>query len=466
MRRLQDHSSLRRWLSTAVAVSLSLFSSGALAETLTEALTHTYQTNRTLNAERAKVRAADEGVPQALAGYRPQIAVGLSGGLQAVRDLLPGIGNVSTTLRPWTAGVTINQTIYNGLRTGNSVRQAEAQVRAAREALRGVEQDVLLDAVNAYMNVARDQTLVEVQRANLGLLREMNAVTRRRYDAGDVTPTDVAQTEARMSRGAADLNAAEIALAVSQAAYYQVIGLAPGRVLPVDPLDGLLPHARDEAIEVGYREHPAVLVASYNVDAAEFAVKVAEGALLPTLSAQGSVSRSVQTDTTLGTSRTDQASIMGQASIPIYDGGMAASQVRQAKEVQGQRRIEFDIARSRVATAVVAAWVAFSGARVAINAAQAEVRAAATALAGVQKEAQGGQRTTIDVLNSLQEHASARARLVQAQRDRVVASYTLLSAIGGLDHRRLGLPTPDYDALAHYHQVRDVWQGVRTPDGK
>jgi outer membrane protein len=453
------------WLSAAFALACAL-AVPARAETLAEALAHTYQTNRTLSAERAKVRAADEGVPQALAAYRPQVTVGASGGLQAVRNLLPGIGEVSTTLKPWTAGVTINQTIYNGLRTGNAVRQAEAQVQAAREALRGIEQDVLLDAVNAYSNVGRDRTLIEVQRANVNLLREMNGVTRRRYDAGDVTPTDVAQTEARMSRGAAELNAAEIALAVSQAAYYQVIGLSPGRVIPAEPVDALLPRTREEAIEVGYREHPAVLVANYNLDAAQFAVKIAEGVLLPTLSAQGSVSRNVQTDTTLGTSRTDQASIVGQLAIPIYDGGLAASQVRQAKEIYGQRRIEFDVARTQVATAIVGAWAAYEGARVAINAAQAEARAAATALAGVRKEAEGGQRTTIDVLNALQDQSGARARFVQAQRDRVVASYTLLSAIGRLDHRRLGLSTPEYDPVTNYQQVRDAWGGVRTPSGK
>src|ERR1700674_3941025 len=433
----------------------------ARAETLAEALAHTYQINRTLNAERAKVRAIDEGVPQALAGYRPQVTVGASGGLQAVRNLLPGIGEVSSTLKPWTAGVTINQTIYNGLRTGNAVRQAEAQVQAAREALRGVEQDVLLDAVNAYSNVGRDRILVEVQRANANLLRELNGVTRRRYDAGDVTPTDVAQTEARMSRGAA-----EIALAVAQAAYSQVIGLSPGRVIPADPIDALLPRSREEAIEIGHHEHPAVLVANYNVDAAQFAVKIAESSLLPTLSAQGSVSRNVQTDTTLGTARTDQASIIGQLNIPIYDGGLVASQVRQAKEVYGQRRIEFDVARTQVATAIVGAWAAYEGARVAINAAQAEARASTTALAGVRKEAEGGQRTPIDVLNALQDQSSARARFVQAQRDRVVASYTLLSANGRLDHRRLGLPTPEYDPGTNYQQVRDVWGGVRTPSGK
>ena len=438
----------------------------AFGQTLNDALTLAYQTNRTLNAERAKLRGTDEGVPQALSGYRPQVSAELSAGLQRVRNLFPGVGTISSTLHPWTAGITVNQTIFDGFRTANTVRQAESQVSAGRELLRNVEQNVLLDAVNAYVNVARDQMLVEVQRASLSLLRETHAVTKRRYDSGDVTPTDVAQAEARMSRGVAELNGAEVSLAVSQATYHQVIGVTPGRLAPADPVDALLPRTREEAIEISYREHPAVLEASYNADIAQFAVKIAEAGLLPTISVQGSISRNVNTDTTFGTSRTDLASVMGTMGIPLYDGGLTASKIRQAKELMTQRRIEFDLTRTQVLTGIVAAWATFEGSRIVIAAAQAEARAAELALDGVRKEAQGGQRTTIDVLNALQDLTSARARLAQARRDRVVASYTLLSAVGRLDHKRLGLVTPDYEAELHYHQVRDVWHGLRTPDGK
>ena len=172
------------------------------------------------------------------------------------------------------------------------------------------------------------------------------------------------------------------------------------------------------------------------------------------------------TDTTFGTSRSDIASIVGQGNIPLYDGGLAASQIRQAKELLDQVRTQLDRARVQIDTAVTAAWTTNEGARVAVSASEAEVRAATLALEGVQREARGGQRTTLDVLNSLQDLSAARARLIQAQRDRVVASYTLLAAIGRLDHKQLALATVSYDPVVHYQQVRDAWHGLRTPSGQ
>jgi outer membrane protein len=438
----------------------------AAASTLTDALVRAYQGNPQLNAERARLRSTDETVPQALAGYRPQFTAGLSAGLIGVRNLLPGGDSQSATLKPWVAGITLNQTLFNGFKTGNSVRQAEAQVRAGREQLRSVEQSVLLDAVTAYMNVLGNQSLVEAQRINTTFLRETLAATRRRLDAGDVTPTDVAQAEARLSRGTADLNNAEVNLAVSQATYAQVIGIPPGRLASAEPIDRLLPRTREEATQVGRREHPSILAATYDLDAAQYAIHVAESAVYPTIGVQGNLSRNSQTDTNLGTTRSDQASVVGELKMPLYDGGLAAAQVRQAKETLAQMRNQLDRIRAQADTAIIAAWATSEGARISLAAAESEVRAATIALQGVQKEAQAGQRTTLDVLNSQQDLTQARSRLIQAQRDRVVASYTLLSAIGRLDHAKLALPTPDYDPNAHYHQVRDVWHGLRTPTGQ
>jgi outer membrane protein len=451
----------------ALAGVLVCVGSAAQGETLSDALVRAYQGNPQLNAERARQRATDEGVPQALSGYRPQLSLGLSAGLQGVRNLLPqGGGTQSANLQPWSAGATISQTLYNGNKTANQVRQAEAQVQGGREQLRAVEQGVLLDAVTAYMSVLANQSLVEAQRTNVQFLRETLQTTHKRYDAGDVTPTDVAQAEARLNRGIADLNAAEVNYAVSQATYTQVIGSRPGRLSPAETVDRLLPRAQDQALGVGRAENPAVTSATFDVDSAQRAVNIAEAALYPTLGVQGSVSRSSQTDSSLGTSRTDQASVVGNLNVPVYDGGLATSQIRQSKETLGQIRIVLDRVRTQTETAVVAAWATNEGSRIALNAATSEVKAAELALSGVQKEAQAGQRTTLDVLNSLQDLTAARSRLIVAQRDRVVASYTLLSAIGRLDHARLALNTPDYDAQIHYSQVRDAWTGVRTPDGR
>jgi outer membrane protein len=440
----------------------------ASAETLAEALTKAYQTNPQLNAERARQRGTDENVPQALAGYRPQILASLSGGLQAVRDLLPGNVSQSATLKPWVIGVTVTQTLFNGFKTANSVRVAELQVQSGREALRNVGQGVLLDAVTAYTNVLANQSLVEAQRTNLSFLQETLAITQRRLKAGDVTPTDTSQAEARLARGQSDLNAAEVNLAISQATYAQVIGSPPGVLRAADNVDRYLPRSRDDATTLALKENPAVLGAGYDVDVASTNIRVAESSLLPQVTLQGSASHSADSDQTLGTFRTDQASVIGQINAPIYDGGLAASQTRQAKEVTAQARMVLDQVRSQSRTAAVGAWVANEGAKIAVTASESEVRAATVALQGVQKEASGGQRTTVDVLNSEADLIAAKARLIGAQRDRVIASYTLLSAIGRLDVKTLALNTPDYLPEVHYHQVRDAWEGlrVRTPSGQ
>ncbi|QDW37679.1 TolC family outer membrane protein [Bradyrhizobium sp. KBS0727] len=457
---------LRAGICLGVVTCVAFAAPAARSESLPEALAKAYQTNPQLNAERARQRATDENVPVALSGYRPQIIASLSAGLQAVRNLLPDNTFQSASLKPWTIGVTVTQTLFNGFKTANSVRVAELQVRSGREALRNVGQGVLLDAVTAYTNVLANQSLVEAQRANVAFLRETLGITQKRLNAGDVTPTDTAQAEARLSRGLADLNAAEVSLAVSQATYTQVIGNAPTVLRPAETVDRFLPRSRDDATGLAFKEHPAVMAAGFDVDVASTSIHVAESSLMPTITLQGSASRSRDADPSLSTFGTDQASITGLLTQPIYDGGLAAAQTRQAKEVAAQSRLVLDQVRNQARTAAVGAWVANEGAKVAVTASESEVRAATVALAGVQKEAAGGQRTTVDVLNSQQDLILAKARLIGAQRDRVIASYTLLSAIGRLDVKTLSLNTPDYLPEVHYHQVRDAWHGLRTPSGQ
>jgi outer membrane protein len=447
-------------------VICAVFATSAGAENLPDALAKAYQTNPQLNAERARQRATDENVPQALVGYRPQIVASLTAGLQAVRNLLPDNTIQSATLKPWTIGVTVTQTLFNGFKTANSVRVAELQVSSGREALRNVGQGVLLDAVTVYTNVLANQSLVTAQRSNVAFLRETLAITQKRLNAGDVTPTDTAQAEARLSRGLADLNAAEVALAISQATYTQVIGNAPAQLNTAEPVDRYLPRSRDDATGLAFRQHPAVMAAAFDVDVASTSIRVAESSLMPTITLQGSASRSRDSDPSLSTFATDQASVTTQLTQPIYDGGMAASQTRQTKEISAQSRLVLDHVRNQARTAAIGAWVANEGAKVAVTASESEVRAATVALQGVQREAAGGQRTTVDVLNSQQDLILAKARLIGAQRDRVIASYTLLSAIGRLDVKTLVLNTPDYLPEVHYHQVRDAWHGLRTPSGQ
>jgi outer membrane protein len=456
---------LSAWLAL-LPISLFACSGSALADTLAGALVLVYQNNPQLNAQRAQLRVTDENVPQALSGYRPQLSAALSAGVNPVKTYFPDGTSQPAVLHPRMAGVTLTQPLFNGFKTANSMRQAEAQVRSGREALRNIEQSVFVAAMTAYMSVVADQALVEVQHANVTFLRETLISTRKALEAGNVTPTDVAQAEARLNRGLSDLNAAEVVLAIDQATYTQVVGVRPGRLVSAAPADKLLPSTREEARAVSRRENPAIVGASYDVDTAESAVHIVEAALMPNVSAVGNASRSVETDTSLSTTRTDQASIVGQVTVPLYDGGLSASQVRAAKEAFAQSRLVLDQVRLQNDTAVVTAWVQNEGAKTAIRAAEAEVRASTVALEGVRKEALAGQRTTIEVLNAQQDLMAARGRLISSQRDRVVASYTLLGAIGRLDHKRLELATPDYEPQTHYFQIRDAWHGLRTPSGQ
>jgi outer membrane protein len=441
-----------------------------LSDTLEGALVLAYQNNPTLNAQRASVRATDEGVPQALAGYRPRVTVNGAVGSQYTDSLTrsatfaASYTQLSGTMTPSNVGLTATQTLFNGFQTPNRTRQAESQVQAARETLRVAEQGTLLNAATAYMNLLRDSAILDLQRRNVEVLQEQLRQTRDRFNVGEVTRTDVAQSESRLAAGRSQVLSAEAIYTASVATYRQVIGVQPGRLAAGSPVDRFSPSTQAASIGLGTATHPAVTSAQYSVDAALLQVKVAEGALYPTLALQGNVQQAYESG--LLQLRTFNASAIAQLTVPIYQGGAEYSLIRQAKETLGQRRLDLDTARDQVRQSIVQAWGQLEAAKANIDATQAQVQAAEIALNGVREEARVGQRTTLDVLNAQQELVNARVALVSAQRDRVVASYTLLSAVGRLSPQVLGLRVPVYDANVHYQQVRDVWAGVRTPDGR
>ena len=429
-----------------------------------------YQSNPSLNSQRAGVRAIDEGVPQALAGYRPRVTATASVGEQywdtstkLTSGTNPYLG-LSGVVSPSSYGITATQTLFNGFQTANKTRQAESQVFAARETLRTSEQNVLLSAVTAYMNLLRDSAIFDLQKRNVEVLQEQLRQIRDRFNVGEVTRTDVAQSESRIAAGRSQVLSAEANYKTSAAIYRQVIGSEAGKLTAGSPVDRFSPNTLIGAIGAGNAQHPTVTAAQYNVDIAEYQVKVAEGALLPTLSLQGNVQKSyLSTQTSL---ETLTGSAIAQLSVPLYQGGAEYSAVRQAKETLGQRRIDLDTSRDQARQTVVQSWGLLEAAKGNILATQSQVQAAEVALNGVREEARVGQRTTLDVLNAQQELVNARVALVGAQRDRVVASYTLLAAVGRLSPQVLGLRVATYDAQVHYHQVRDSWSGVRTPDGR
>ena len=266
----------------------------ARAEALPEALAKAYQSNPQLNAERARQRATDENVPQALAGYRPQIIASLSAGVQAVRNLLPDNTVQSATLKPWTIGVTVTQTLFNGFKTANSVRVAELQVQSGpRGAAQCRSGRAARRRHRLHQRAGATSRWSRRSASNVAFLRETLGITQKRLNAGDVTPTDTAQAEARLSRGLADLNAAEVSLAISQATYAQVIGNPPTACAPPRPVDRYLPRSRDDATArpSGASGRPG---RSFDVDVASTTIRVAESSLLPTITLQGNASRSTR----------------------------------------------------------------------------------------------------------------------------------------------------------------------------
>ena len=448
----------------------------ASAETIESALARAYENNPQLNAQRAVVRQADEGVAQALSGYRPSISANASVGkehslLQETFPPLPGTpltqsetATVKGPTTPRSAGATASQTLFNGEMTANKVRSAESDVNAARETLRLMEQTVLLAAATAYMDVLRDTANLEVQRSNFSVLQRMFNDTHMRFEVGQITDTDVSQAEAQLAAGEASVAAAESTLVTTRANYRRIIGVDPTKLSPASTVEALSPSTLSAAVTVAATQNPSVTAALYGVDVAVLQVKIAEGALWPDLTAQASVERSW--DTNIVTPKLFTQSATLNLSVPLYQGGGEYSAIRRSKEAVGQQRLTVDQIRDQVQAEVVGDWAQMRAARVQISAATRQGIAAEKALSGVRKEAMIGQRTTLDVLNSQQALVNARISLINAQHDGVVASYNLLSAVGRLSAQTLGLPVTAYDPSVHYHQVRDSWFGLRTPSGQ
>jgi outer membrane protein len=440
-----------------------LIGSAASAETLNSALARAYRGNPTLGAQRASVRATDENVPRARSLGRPTVTGTADAGV-TFTESRNQFGTTSETTFPRGAGVQIDQSIFNGNRTFNSTRQAQSQVLGARETLRNTEQTVLFNGAQAYMNVLRDTAVLSLQRNNVEVIEEQLRQTRDRFNVGEVTRTDVAQAESRLAAAQSQVSLAESNLRASIALFRQVIGVQPTQLAPGRPLDRLLPRSIDAAVDIGLREHPAILAALHAVDVAELQVKVTEGELYPTLGVTGSVNQ--RFDVTAPGDERLTASAVARLTVPIYEGGEVYARVRQAKETAGQRRIEAEITRDQVRATVVSAWGQLEASRAQITAAEAQVAAAEVALAGVREEARVGQRTTLDVLNAQQELLTARVNLITAQRDRVVNSYAVVQAMGRLSIRGLGIAIAQYNPKEHFDQVKDLWIGVRTPDGR
>src|SRR5580693_6793152 len=310
----------------------------AFGDTIEAALVRSYQNNPQLNAQRALVRSTDENVPQALSGYRPKVAVTMSAGYQYTDALSSAFGATTDFHGPQTplsAGATVTQTLYNGNQTANKTRAAESQVSGAREGLRVLEQTVLLTAATTYMDYLRDSAIVEVQKSNVRVLEQTLKQTRDRFNVGEVTRTDVAQSEAQLAAGKTQLLAAEATLVTTKANFRRIIGNEPEALAPGSPVDRYLPAGLPAAVDLSLIENPNVTAAMYGIDVNYLQVKINEGALLPTVSLQAAVQQSYEQSMTVF--RSFGASAIAQVSAPIYQGGAEYSLIRQSKENLAQQ---------------------------------------------------------------------------------------------------------------------------------
>jgi TolC family type I secretion outer membrane protein len=452
------------------ALMLALVAPGAAwSMTIDEALSLAYNNNPTLLSQRAALRATDELVPQALSNYRPTITGSASYGRQWVNSQNNALtGNGTAASNPGTAGVTLQQPLFRGGRTIAQTQQAENTVLAARAQLLTAEQTVLFNAATAYLNVLRDQAVVDLNINNEQVLRRQLQATRDRFNVGEVTRTDVSQAEASLSTATAGRVAAEGTLAASRANFVNVIGVMPENItFPTKPLD--LPKSVQEATNIAAERNPNVIAALYNERAARYGVDLVEGELLPTLSLNGTFARQVDqlSAASAGTLNRDNsanaASITAQLSVPLYEAGSVTSRVRAAKQTVSQRRQDVLTQRRSAIENATRAYNNLLSTRAQIVSFQAAVRANTIALDGVRQENLAGLRTVLDVLDAEQALLGSRVSLVSAQRDATLAQYDVRQAVGLLTAADLKLQVDTYNVENHYNDVRNKIWGLGDP---
>jgi len=431
------------------------------AETLSEALAAAYASNPGLKAERAKLRAVDEQVPQALSGFRPTLEASGDVTREDTLNNRRSTGGGKEQIRtPRGTDFTVAQPLYQGGRTTAALGEAENKVRAARARLTSKEQEVLLAAVNAFMDVIRDQAVLNLNINNEQVLRRQLEATLDRFQVGEITRTDVSQAEARLAGATADRIQSEGNLEISRAAYLNVIGLAPSTLLAPKKFSHELPADKKSASDAAREVHPDVSAALFDERAAKDNIEKVRGELRPELSLNGTVAYDVEASG--NTSRSVERSIGATLKIPLYQAGAVYSRLREAKQTAGEARLLVDQARRDVLAQAARAWEQLATARARIKSFKAQVEASEIALEGVEREAAVGSRTVLDTLDAKQELLDARVNLVTAERDETVAQYGLLSAVGRLTARDLDLPAEIYDPEKHYREVRGKWVGTES----
>jgi len=426
---------------------VAFFPRTADATSLQDALRAAYQNNPTLESTRATLRAQDESVAQAGAGLRPSLALSGSGS-RTYSISTPGADPVDS----FRASLNSQLTLYDGGRTKNAVAAAENSVYATRANLQTAEQGVLLQAVIAYLDVRRDQRLLALANSNIHLIEQQVQATKDRFAAGAVTRTEVALAEAQLAAAKTSLAAKSGAYALSKEVYRAVIGVAPVN-LQAPPALPKIPSSVAAAESIAVREHPSLKAAQFNEKAAEFDLERARGARRLNLSLSGSVDYS--NGSSPFTSESTSATIALAGSMPIYQGGAISSAMRSASEILVSRSAKTNDVMRSVRQSTASAWANIRVARASITAASLQIEASQIAFDGIQEEQRLGARTTLDVLDAEQNLLNAKSSLANAQRDKYVAVYNLLTAMGVLNVDTLALGIPAYDPSVHFNAVRN-----------
>ena len=455
----------RAMLALGVAMGLALGaanSAQAQVRTLTDALALTYATNPGLLAARAQLRAVDENVPQALAGWRPQVTISANAGYiegtsqSYIRPTIvsPGRTLESNALRGTNVeSLTVTQPLFRGGATRANTFRAENQVMAQRASLIGTEQTAFTNAVNAYVSVIQSTQVLALNINNEQVLSRQLQATRERFRVGEITRTDVAQAEAALAGATATRQSAEGDLQVARSAFLQVIGdPAPDRLSEPQPLR-LPVRSIDEARGLAGSNNPTVIAALFNDAAAKDNFDIQYARLMPNLSLQGSIARNEDVQTKDLTTKVGQ--VLMVLSIPLYQGGAEYAAIRQARQQQQQTRQQVDDARRQAIQQVTQAWNTYVTAKATIDSTREQIRSNEIALEGVQREAIVGSRTTLDVLNAEQTLLNSRVTLVRNLASLINASYAVAAASGRLTARDLNLPVPMYDETAYYKAVRN-----------
>ena len=443
---------------------------------LMDALGVAYETNPQLAAQQASLRATDEGVAIANGGWRPTISAGGTYAYQQYyffpQTVTDANGNIvfgpfsTISAHPVQGALTITQPIFRGGRTIAQIGRAKALVRVGRAQLIAAEQTVLLSAATAYMDVVRDAAILDLRKHNVEVLQKQADATQAQFNAGSLTRTDVAQSQARLADAQSQLTAAQGNLAGSTANFLQAIGRQP-ETLEHDPaLPPALPASVEDSTTLALKQNPNIVVSRENEVAANYAIDDAFGAMLPTFSVQGQYgygqgSLVSPTGGFNGTPHTAQHAITvtGQLNVPIYQAGVEEATLRQAKELHAQAELNIHVSDRAVRDAVAIAWAQFESAEASLASNEAAVRANRIAFEGVSKEQSVGGRTILDVLNAEQELLNASVNLVTAKRNAVVAAFQVLSASGALTAANLGLKVRLYDPTVHYDQDAAAWIG-------